>query len=189
MSHIIYLFPILAITIANPTLLDRLWRDFRALVRGELAELPFYGTYSYMVNTVYGDGSIQATPTDPTVTVPPIDHVAISPGLLGETVTAAQGMIATVIFLNGKASGARVTGFEGNSISQAAITPQSGAVSPAARVNDAVSIIFPPLMQFSGVMTPGPPPAPTAAIVGIITIVQPAVGVISSGSTVTGIGG
>jgi hypothetical protein len=164
--------------LATPTVLDRIWKNFRELVRGELAELTFLGTYEYSVQTVNGDNSIDGVCTDPKATVPPISHAPIDPGLLAESATAVTGMLCRVNFLNGSPTRPVVTGFKGGVVNG----QLAGGGPPAARVGDAVVVTFPSLLQFSGVTSTGP-------VTGLITVLQPAVGIIQAGSTKLGIGG
>lgn len=57
-----------------------------------------------------------------------------------------------------------------------------GAVA-VAQTGGTVQALLPPQLLITGTVTPGPPPAPAAAFVGMLTIPQPLVGVIQGGSS------
>jgi hypothetical protein len=171
----------------TPSLFDRLLLSIRQIIRGELVELSYLGVYEYSVVTVTNASTpmgpsclIDATPVDPTVPVPPVSMAPVCPGLLAEAVVASEGMLCRVRFVNGKPSRPEVIGFIGGVDASGALMGPGG--SPAAYVNSSVTVAFPPLMQVAGTLGGVP-------FVGILTITQAAVGVISTGSTKLTIGG
>jgi hypothetical protein len=165
--------------VPQPSLFDRLLLAISQIIRGELSELSFLGTYEYSVDVVNGDGTIDGKPTDPTVSLPPISHAKLRPGLLGETVTAAQGAVCRVVFINGQPSRPEVVGFLGQTNATSEIDAGTlslcGGGPPLARVGDSVVVYFPPLMQVAGTVSGAP-------FVGVATITSPAIGSIQAGS-------
>lgn len=173
-------------TAPAPNLFDRLLGALKLLIRGEIAELVFLGVYEYTVVTITPADTpmgqsclVDGAPTDPTVTLPPISLAPVCPGLLAEAVVGTVGQLCRVRFVNGSPARPEVIGFIGGVDASGALF---GTGSPAARVNDVISCAFPPIMQISGVLGVVP-------FVGVLTITQPAVGVISTGSTKLSIGG
>ncbi len=172
--------------IPQVNLFDRLLSALKLIIRGELSELSFLGVYEFTVqvvtpaNTPMGPSClIDGSPTDPSVSVPAISRAPVCPGLLAEAVVATVGQLCRVRFVNGDPRRPEVVGLVGGIDASGALF---GSGSPAARVGDTVSVVFPSLIQVSGALSGAP-------FIGIAVIVQPAVGVIQTGSTKCTIGG
>jgi hypothetical protein len=172
--------------IPPPNLYDRILAALKLIIRGELAELSYLAVYEYTVQAVTPVSTpmgpsclIDGSPADTTVSMPAIANVPVCPGLLAEAVVATVGMLCRVRFVNGQPSRPEVCGFIGGVDASGALF---GTGSPAARVNDVISVAFPPVMQLSGVLGVLP-------FTGIAAMTMPGAGVISTGSTKLKIGG
>ena len=173
-------------------LFDRLLAALKLIIRGELAELSFLAqAYEYTVQAVTPVSTpngqsclIDGSPTDPTLSLPPIARVPCCPGLLAENVVATVGMLCRVRFVNGDPARPEVVGFIGGVDTSGALF---GSGSPAARVGDTGSCTFPPGLGviITGSLTTTPP----VPITGPLTIAQLAVGTISTGSSKLTVGG
>jgi len=195
--------PTLPSAIVLPTFFDRIMRALREIIWAETANIRFFGRYEYSVHassgTLPGPVTIDATPTDPTIKLPPVTKCPVYPGLLGEGVdTVPQGTLVRVMFVNGVRSRPEIVGI--GSVSADAtvdatgtlkLGPSAGTVSvagggpAAARQADSVLVYFPPLMQLSGVVGTGPSALP---FVGILSVPTPGIGSIQTGSAKTNIG-
>ena len=117
-----------------PTPLDRMWEAFRALVRGELAELPYLGAYRYVVRAS-ALGTVDAEPATTTLGLPSVLRAPVLPGVMGETSTATVGAECVVMFLDGDPTLPRVLSITG--VDEARI---AGGTAVVGRVGDAVEV-------------------------------------------------
>src|ERR1700733_11647894 len=86
---------------AQPTSQDRLMQAIRQIIRAEMAQLVYGGgPYEYTVSGVNGDGSVNALPTDPTLTLPAITNVPMRSSTLGGTSKPTPGNRCLVEFVN-----------------------------------------------------------------------------------------
>jgi hypothetical protein len=114
---------------------------------------------------------------------PDLQPVAVWPGMAGLAAQLQPSQTVIVAFLNGDPALPVIVGFDGNtprSVSVDAtervhLAPSGSAPGPIARMGDSVSVFFPPVIPFTGTYLGAP-------IVGVMTIVNPAPGVITSGS-------
>jgi hypothetical protein len=132
--------------VVPPTPLDRLLNAFRRLVRLQVSQLRFLGTYEYTVTAT--DGTyVDAAPVDTTQGLPFVGHVPLRSDSIA-TQTPAVGATCELYFVNGDPSRP--------SIRWTTPTPTSVAIAgggPAvARVGDSVSI---------GMLQAGPYPVTT----------------------------
>jgi hypothetical protein len=178
-----------------PTVLDRLWTSFRALVGLELAPLRFLGTYGYTVTDTDGT-TVDATPNDPSQNLPDGKGWPMRSCVCGATATPTVGSKCLVTFENGDPSLPICVGCDGppqkasiDATSELDVGPSAATVAIAgggaavSREGDSVLVYFPPSMPFAGVANG------TMAIVGVITIPGPGIGSIQEGSSVAGCGG
>jgi hypothetical protein len=82
-----------------PSVSDRLLAALRALIRQETQDRLF-GLYGYSIVGTSG-ATINATPTDTSIGLPPITNLPLQPGLLGESVTPPPAGACLVAFING----------------------------------------------------------------------------------------
>lgn len=97
----------------QPTVKDRLLTAFRALVRAEFPQYSYLGIYEYSVTGVNLDPtalltstatpvtSIDATPTDTTISLPSISKLALKPSIIGGNSSPTVGSICQIMFSNG----------------------------------------------------------------------------------------
>lgn len=179
----------------SPNPLDRLLESVRAIIRQELPYLKMLGTWEYRVSGVNGDDTINASPTDESAGLPPINNMALRAGPDGSKSTPTIGNTCDVRFINGDPTRPAVVGNGalvrtvtvdatdtvsiGASVSNAVVL--AGGSAPIARMGDAVTVYFPLApMLITGILTPGVPPVP-GTFTGTLTIAQPATGVITTG--------
>lgn len=122
----------------EPTILDRLWSSFRALVRAELPEIKYLGTYEYQVTASDGTAStaaktVDCSPTDPALHLPELSKVPIR---LPYGVTPPKGALCYVRFANGDPSKPIVDGFS----DPMTLLVFAGGTLPNARQGDMVAI-------------------------------------------------
>jgi hypothetical protein len=125
--------------VVPPTPLDRLWAAFRALVRAELPSLTFLGVYEYAVDAADGTTStpsttVDCTPTDSTISLPPLTAVPIR---LPFGVTPPVGALCYVEFANGDPTKPIVRGFK----DPMSLMVFAGGSLPASRQGDMVQLI------------------------------------------------
>jgi hypothetical protein len=96
--------------VASPTLADRLLTAIRAMIRAELPTLTFLGTYEYTITAVNGDGTLDCTPTDPTIPLPAGNGWPMRSCVCGSTATPTVGNRCLVTFANGDPSRPIVVG-------------------------------------------------------------------------------
>lgn len=82
---------------------DRLMESFRALVRAELANLTFLGTYEYSVTETQEDGDVvtfDGMPTTTSFPLPPAVKWPLRPGVAGARCVPSAGDRVLVTFVN-----------------------------------------------------------------------------------------
>jgi hypothetical protein len=89
------------------TILDRLTALIQSVIRETFPTLSFCGLYEYAVGSS-ANGTISATPTDTTLSLPPLSNVRVAPSLLGESSTPKIGATVLVEFLDGSPVNPRV---------------------------------------------------------------------------------
>ena len=157
---------------------DRVLGPIQALIDSRVAPTRFYGRYAYTVSNP-SDTTVDAAPVNPSLGLPDLQNVPLRADSIA-SFTPSDGCACDVMFLDGLPTQPVCVWCEADSNNGPAtvtIGPQNGAAPPAARVNDTVVCLFPPLMQIAG--TIGTPPAP---FVGVLSITSPAVGIIQTGS-------
>lgn len=175
----------------NPSPLDRILEPLRAIIRAEVAKLTYLGTWEYAVVGVNGDGTVNATATDPSAPLPSLNNLPIRSGPEGGTSAPTPGNACYVRFINGDPGRPVVVGNQapvrtatfdatetvrvGPSVTNA--VQLAGGNAPVARLGDAVNVYFPttPIpIAGAAVLIPG-------TFTGTITLPTPAVGVITTG--------
>lgn len=178
-----------------PSVLDRLWTSFRALVGIEIAPLRFLGTYGYTITDTDGT-TVDATPNDPSQNLPDGKGWLMRSCVCGGTATPTVGNKCLVTFENGDPSIPICVGCDGpaskvslDATSELDLGASSGTVaiagggSDAARVADTALCYFPPACPIAGVING------TMPFVGVMTIPGPGIASIQTGSSICQIGG
>jgi hypothetical protein len=185
--------------VVAPTTADRLLAALRALIRAELPQLTFLGTYEYSIQAA-GSATVDVSPTDTTIPLPTLTGVPLRSSLLGQVVSAqAVGGLALIRFINGDPTRPVCMGI--TTIPDTAALDATGEiqVGPSAtkvvlnggslgvaRVGDSVTFFLPPGSLVTGTMTPvSGPPVP---FTGTLSIVNGMSGIIGSGSPNVGAG-
>ncbi len=182
-------------TTSNP--LDRYLEPIRAIIRAELPNLAYLGTWEYEIVGVNADGTVNAAAT-PGAPVPNLNNIGIRSGPDGSTATPTVGNKCDVRFINGDPTRPAIVGNRaivksvtvdatdtvnvGPSVSNAVIL--AAGIAPIARMGDAVAVYFgtPPVgLHIQGTFTVGSPTQP-GSFDGTITMAGPACGVITTGS-------
>ncbi len=175
--------------------IDRFMNPIRRIIRDEVAQLTYLGTWEYAVNSVNDDGTVNVTATSPSCPLPSLNNVAQASGTEGGTSTPGVGKMCNVRFINGDPTRYVVVGNQslvkvatidasetvaiGASVSNAVVL--AGGDAPVARMGDACTVYFPiGTTPCFGTITPLPPAG--GAFVGNITFTSPAVGVIGTGA-------
>ena len=183
---------------AQPTPLDALWRAFRKLVRAEIPDTVFLGTYEYNVVNVTLS-KMSASKTDPSQPIPDAVTVPIRSGIPGATVVPAVGSNIHVQFLNGDPGRPVVVGYDPTDASS--VQFQAAGAAPSARKGDTVNAGYlviqttpPGTILTPGGYFPGTPAgliAATAAAAGLTppgTVLGLTGGFITSGSSTVEVG-
>ena len=163
---------------------DRVLGPLQQLIDSRVAPTRFYGRYAYTVSNPTST-TIDGSPVNPSLGLPDVQAVPLRCDSIA-SVTPADGGACDVMFLDGLPTAPICVWCEadaGNGPSVVAIAPQAEPTPPIARVNDTVIVLFPPLMQISGVVNG------VQAFVGVLAITTPATGVIQTGSSIAGCGG
>jgi hypothetical protein len=95
----------------SPTISDRMWAYFRALVRAEDPNRDYRGVWEYFVQSTNGT-ACDLAPTDPTISLPVLRNVPMRAGLPGTIGTPAIGSKVYVTFANGDPSKPFVVGYD-----------------------------------------------------------------------------
>lgn len=173
----------------EPTSADKLLASVRALIRAVFPRLSFLGVYAYTVSAASG-ATVDGTPADTTLGLPPITGLPLSPSILGEVVAgAAVGCTALVQFVNGDPTRPEVVSLSLPSSSStvdatgtlflgpgAQQVQLAGGTAPVARVGDAVTVYLDPTpIPVTGTIDGVTP------FTGTITFAAPAMGIIVGG--------
>ena len=179
----------------EPTPLDRLLDSFRKLVRAEDPARTFLGTYEYQVHASDGT-TADLTPTDTTISLPPLVRIPLRSGVSGVSVHPSSGSLVGVKFLNGDPSRPIVDGAcDGTKAQQIDI---NGSSPSAARTGDAVDAGY---LVFTSAGIPAPSPYFPGGTIGAAAaalyasslsppgqVVAMVAGVITGGSSTVNIG-
>jgi hypothetical protein len=172
---------------------DRLLGSLRAIVREEAPQATFSGTYEYRIVAVRG-ARIDAAPAS-TLPLPAISDLLLTPSVLGEVVAGVKiGQLVLVQFAGTDPTHPEIVGLssasamvtidasEALSIGDGAeIVELAGGGAPVSRVGDEISIFLPLTpVPVSGVITLAG--VPTYNIVGTLTFLGPASGMIIAGN-------
>lgn len=88
--------------------LDRIIDSIRRIIRSEFANYTYLGVYEYSIQSVDGSGdadtTIDALPTDTTLTLPGINKLPLKPSIIGATSKPVAGKLCLIMFVNGKQS-------------------------------------------------------------------------------------
>ena len=176
-----------------PSAMDRLLASLRAIIRAELPQLTFFGSYEYSIQGA-GPSTVDVQPTDTTIGLPTLTSVPLRSSLLGSVVTTqAIGGLALIRFVNGDPSRPVCTSITTipeqatidatgviNIGPSAAKVVLAGGTQGVARVGDSVTIFLAPGSYVTGTMTPvSGSPVP---FVGTLSVVNGMSGIIGSGS-------
>lgn len=155
---------------------NRVLGPLQQVIEKQLAPLRFFGRYSYTISNP-SSTTIDGSPVDTTIGLPDLQNVS----LMGDSLasyTPANGGTAHVQFVNGDPTQPVCVWTETDSQNgpdNITIAPQKSGQNPVARVNDSVTVLFPPLIQAAGTVGGVP-------FVGVLTITSPATGTIQTGS-------
>jgi hypothetical protein len=94
----------------DPTVLDRILRAFRALVKTVAPNLLYFATWEYQIQSADGS-TFDGAPTEQGIPLPALVGVPYMPALAGTTCVPKQGSIAYVTFANGDPSKPVLVGF------------------------------------------------------------------------------
>ena len=195
----------------TPTASDRLLAFVRALIRAEIPQYDYLGLYEYAIQGVDpSSGVINGSPTDTTLSLPPISGLTLRPSLVGENVIATVGSLCLVEFINADPTRPQIvsigeTIFNGTidatdtvNVGPSASSVDLGiAASAVSRINDAAVIYFDVAtpLAITGAVTNILPIATTTpgTFTGTITLASmgapgtpvPCPGIVGSGSTKT----
>lgn len=92
----------------QPTALDRLLTAIRLIIRAELPQLTYFGTYEYSIQSNSGS-TVDIAPVDTTVSLPSMNGVPLISSLQGQVVVPNTGL-CRVRFINGDPSQPIVVG-------------------------------------------------------------------------------
>lgn len=146
----------------------------------ELGGLALLRVYRYRyVNSTVDRLNLQAVDKG----APDLQPVSVWPGMAGLAAKLTPSQTVLVAFIGGDPSMPIVVGFDGtlprevslDATDKVHIAPSGSNPGPVARMGDSVSVFFPPTCPIVGTVGGSP-------FVGVITIVNPAPGVITSGS-------
>jgi len=178
----------------EPTLNDRLMTAIRAIIRSEMPQFTYAGTYEYNCNGINGDGTVNGTPVDSSVPLPGLNYIPVRAPSTGGTSKPATGNKMLIRFVNCDPTRPICVGCDaivntapvdatqpvtiGPSVKNAVMIGP-GAEAPAARMSDALVIYFPttPMVVSVGAVAALSP----GVVTGSIIITQPGTGIISTG--------
>ncbi len=154
----------------QPTSLDRLLTSLRLIIRAELPQLTFFGTYEYSIQNA-SDSTVDVAPVDTTISLPSIKGVPLVSSLLGQAVQANEGL-CRIRFVNGDPTKPVCVGLR--SLPSSSSTDATGTINVGpsasmvilnngtlgvARLGDPITLYIPPGCYVTGMITPasGPP--------------------------------
>jgi hypothetical protein len=158
------------------TTADRVLGPLQQAIDARTTPLRFFGRYSYTISNP-SSTTIDGAPTDTTLGLPDLQNVPIRSDSLA-SYTPPSGGACDIMFLDGDPTKPVCVWTEAsaqNSPTDITIAPAGKGQSGAARVNDTVQVIFPPLIQAAGTVGGLP-------FVGVLQITSPATGTIQTGS-------
>jgi hypothetical protein len=154
----------------QPTPLDRLLTAIRLIIRAELPQLTYFGTYEYSIQSSSGS-TVDVSPVDTTISLPSMTAVPLVSSLQGQVVTPNSGL-CRIRFINGDPSQPICVGIVDipssstiGATGQLNIGPSASKIVFAngtlgiARVGDMITLYIPPGCYVTGMITPpsGPP--------------------------------
>lgn len=178
----------------QPTLDDRLLASLRALIRAEFPTATFLGGLYEFVVTATDGTTLDGTPTDPSLPLPPLNKIPIGSLAEGGVSKPAIGTMCLVEFVNGDPSRPVVSHIDPMvqtatldagqvvNIGPTAVNPVRigpGPYQSAARVGDSIQIFF-PIGLFTGTVTSGGIVTPLTSVP--CQIVTPAPAIVVSGN-------
>lgn len=92
----------------QPTPLDRLLTAIRLIIRAELPQLTYFGTYEYSIQSNSGS-TVDVAPVDTTISLPAMNGVPLISSLQGQVVVPNSGL-CRIRFINGDPSQPIVVG-------------------------------------------------------------------------------
>ncbi len=137
--------------------------------------------YRCSVVTQNGDGTVDVLVDDSRAKGKGIGKCRVRVGIPGTKLTVPKGARCLVGWDDADPQLPYVDSWESSS-KLTMVEVGTGAVA-VAQAGGTVQALLPPTLMITGTITPGPPPAPAAAFVGVITIPQPLLGVIQGGSS------
>jgi hypothetical protein len=170
--------------------MTRFIRSIQTIVRETFPNYEFLAKYRYRVVKMSGDRvDLQAVSKD--LGLPDMLPVQIWPGLAGASANLTPGAIVLVEFIEGNPTMPIVSHFEpeggggfrpvhsfvdaSERVFLGTSQTNEEGVWPVARVGDVVECLMPPVVPVSGTLSGAP-------FAGVLTIVDPIVGLITSGS-------
>lgn len=149
--------------------LDRLKKAFARLLEPLLFRLDYSCFYAATVVAQNGDGSLELKAAHPKL--PNLSRVAIRYGIPGIAAKLNPGGRVIVGFENADPSAPFCLVWDAATIESVS---WMGGSQPIARMGDAVSVFFPPAVPITGTVNGLP-------LVGVVTITNPAPGIITTG--------
>lgn len=146
--------------------------SFRRAVRYVMRDTLYLAHYSATVERQHSDDSLDLMPDDVRVRGTGLSRVPIRHGLPGVRVLVVNGSRVLLGFENGDPSKPYASCWSASSIEAIMF---DGGDKPVARVGDAVTIFWPPTLDFVGTLAGQP-------FTGTMTIMTPSSGVIESGA-------
>ncbi len=96
---------------------NRLIDAIMRIIRSEFPNYSYIGVYEYSIQSVDGDGdnntTIDAEPTDTTLSLPAIQKLLLKPSIIGATAKPSVGKLCYIMFANGKPNKAICISCEG----------------------------------------------------------------------------
>ena len=159
-----------------PPLADRVLGPLQQIVEREVAPLRFFGRYAYTISNPTTT-TVDGAPNDTTLGLPDLQNVPFTADSIA-SYTPPDGGACHIQFLDGDPTQPVCVWTEASSSNgpdALAVAPQKSGQKDAARVDDTVIVMFPPLVQIAGTIAGAP-------FIGVATFTSPAVGTIQTGS-------
>lgn len=156
---------------------DRVLGPVQQVIQKEISPLRFFGRYNYTISNP-STTTIDGTPVNANLGLPELQNVPLQCDSIA-SLTPPDGGNCHIMFIDGMPTQPSCVWCEADkSVGPSTITlgPQGSSAPAIARVNDTVTVVFPPLMQIAGTVGVLP-------FVGVLTITTPGQGIIQTGSS------
>ena len=158
---------------------DRVKSGLRKVIEHFLRPTDYHALYPGKVAAQNADGNLDIVPDDSRL--PGLQDVPLRYGIPCVTAKIREGSRVLVGFENGNPKAPVATVWDTASIEHIIIAPDkvylggNGNAQPVARLGDAVECLMPPIVPVSGTLSGAP-------FTGVLTIINPIVGIITSAS-------